>query len=127
MNSPTGVSIDRGMRLLRSGLWCGALGNLLLGLVLIVSPEILRLPPVAPFYSALIVVLLTILAALAVTVAYAPPGNRRSIRWIALGHLTIGLLAATFAASYAFDLTLIAVLELLIAGAIYFGLKLARL
>ena len=126
MSSSTGIVIDRGVRLLRAGLCLGALGDLLLGSIFVIKPQVLPLTPAPPFYSALVGVLLVTLAAIAINAAYAPHGNRRTIRWLALGHLLVGGVAFIFAEPQGLHLTL-AVVEWLLATMIYLGLKMARL
>ena len=129
MSTSPGITIDRGIRILRLGLWVGAGINIASGIAVIA----ITAPWIVPrsmerqalqLYAGWAAIVLTALGAIAVVAAYAPYGNRRLIRVIVLTHLAL-FAWARVACSDALCST--EAIHAVIAVTIYIGLRLARL
>ncbi len=134
MSSSPGITIDRGIKILRLSLWAGGGLNLLLAAALVLAPELVlpaRATPPPPFYSAVLAVTLAALGAIGLVAAYAPYGNRKLMRLLALTGLAlggVGLGAACGCYRGAWPLlSFFLSIHLILALALLIGLRMARL
>lgn len=90
MSSP-GVIVDRGIHILRASLWAGAAFDFAAAAWLGVTLLLAGHPQAQAFYSAglLLALALATLGAVRLTAAYAPYGNRRLVRVLAVAGIAI--------------------------------------
>lgn len=130
MPSP-GVIVDRGIRILRLGLWLGGGVNIAAATLVLVrfAPQIVTRTvafEALRYYSGLLVAL-GALGIIGIVAAYAPYGNRRLIRILTITHLAIGSMLWMQAPGAGLDVGAFRVVHLVAAVTIYIGLRLARL